>query len=223
MIKTILLTIELTAMLCSLMGCAVKSAPAIVPEIEPYEIRAQLERTQECPCVNCGCPLCVCEVQPKANGCKCDKCQCAKSQETVAKEPALYFEFHTSPFCGVCQQWKSTVLPSLKAAGWIEGPKGHIRVIEYGNDGWPNSLPLFRFYRRGVLLHEHVGSLTSAEIGATFNRLKRGREVIQSGVSTRSIAGVIAPGGPSSRAASVLHEADYAGARRPLAVCLGCR
>lgn len=224
MIKTILLTIELTLALCGLMGCSVKSAPAIVPEIEPYEIRSQLERTQECPCVNCGCPLCVCELQPKANGCKCAKCQCAKTQEAPAKEITAYIEFHTSPACSYCQAWKAAELPRLKNAGWIEGAKGHIRVIEYGSDDWPGALPMFRFFWQGRMVHEHSGYLTSAEIGATFERLKRGREVIRSsGVSVRSISGVIAPGGSSSRAARVLHEADFPGARRPHAVCLGCQ
>lgn len=228
MIKTILITIELTMALCGLLGCAQQPAPPIVKTIlvEAEPLKAQLPKTSSCQCTVCGCPLCVCEVQKKTGECSCEKCQCGKTQEKPAAITA-YIEVHTSENCGPCQQWKATELPALKAAGWTVGKTGHIRIVEYGTDNWPGSLPMFRFHSKGRMFYQHEGYLSGAQIGATFERFKRGREVIRSsGVSVRSIAGVSAPVGTSSRSAVCCTMQIHSGARMPLAgFCVGggCR
>jgi hypothetical protein len=151
----------------------------------------------------CTCFDCQCKTTPGNPLCNCGVCQCDEPEPT-SKPITAYIEFHTSENCGYCQQWKQTELPRLTANGWKTGDNGHIRIIDHGAN-YEISLPLFRFYWHGKLVHQHTGYLTRAEIGTIFEGFKPRREVIQ------------------SRAARVPHEAVYRGARRPLAVTFaGC-
>jgi len=150
---------------------------------------------------NCTCFDCQCNKLKDNPACTCPQCKC--DDEPQAKTyTGPYVEVHTSAYCGPCQTWKQVELPPLVNNGWVVGK--HIRIVEYGQSGWPGSLPLYRFYRRGKLVHEQSGYMSRASIGDVFDRTQNvGREVIQ------------------SRAARQ-HEAVYRGARRPLlSRCVG--
>lgn len=183
MIRTILLTIELTATLCSLIGCAVKKPEAtIAPLVEPLEVRSQLPATDSCPCRPvCSCPLCVCEVQKKPD------------EVAVEKEPTLYFELHTSIHCAECERWKTTVLPVLKRGGWKEGQKGHVRLVEYGKTGWPGSLPQFRFFRGGKEFARRSIYLDEWEIAREFERKQTSGRVSQRSQQVSTVSRFVSP------------------------------
>ncbi len=187
-----------------LAGCAVEAKPIVVEVpatgistsqhvlTNAVQTSGDLQKSSN----SCTCFNCQCKTTPDNPLCNCGICQC---DEPKAKPITAYIEFHTSENCGYCQTWKQAELPHLVNNGWRTGDNGHIRIIDHGPN-YAVSLPLFRFFWRGKLAHEHTGYLTRAEIGAVFESLKLGREVIQ------------------SNAAKVPHEAVYRGARRPLAV-----
>ena len=198
--------ILLLTLLC--LGCAVEqqSSPITTEPIDFTGIKpslpvspavrelGNLQKTAK----NCTCFYCQCNKLKDNPACTCVKCECDEPQAKAYTGP--YVEVHTSAYCGPCQTWKQVELPPLVNNGWVIGK--HIRIVEYGPDNWPGSLPLYRFYRRGKLVHEQSGYMSRASIGDVFDRTQNvGREVIQ------------------SRAARQ-HEAVNRGARSPHAVCV---